>query len=708
MNSPGWRTRWCMRSRTMSPMSSGWSSATATIAALADPSSPSDASSRTQAATTCLAKSAASTGGVASTPARTACNRSSASAARRTIAVSRSTPRAAAISATSSYGRMPTNTSKGAMASMSYGLASSSTYTVSPVTARTALARSAVGCTWIEMARPGASTFRRNGSRAPKCSTHLSPSSPTGSAATTAARSGALGRSVTDGPASCTPIHSSDSGSGLGMPRPWRLAMATCEPQESVKTTGCQVIHRASSGRAGPAPMLAPGGLPLLDPTHHGVGRRHRECLHDLGVVLVAEAEVDPFHGGERCPRVGPSSGEVVEGVGDLDDPARQWHHLTQLAHLAVRRGLCLHVVGHGLKPLRMADDAGPFHRDVPLVARCREHCGTAGDRLPQGELAEVVEEGGVLEVAQLAVGEAEQAPDPHAEVRDPLRVRDGGVAAVLRQLGQGGDRLAVGHAVSGIPLDGDVGDGQWEECRGQRGQAEDRGHEGDQWTGGDDGEGERCDLTGLVPQGCRPRGALALGAYRRRQDDLHDEADGRHHHHRRRDEWSRDGRVEGQVPQRPPVTPHVPGQDGRHGDTDEPGRQLVEPRRSAAHPPDHCGDAETGGDDEHDEPARHVEDRLAVDLAEERDGQGRRGGERGRVPPTRHPEPHELADGDGDDEGENRDLVDGDELAELPTTGQDALPEDEDPHREDRPGQWPIRSHGSHRSCRPPPHVLG
>ncbi len=102
-------------------------------------------------------------------------------------------------------------------------------------------------------------------------------------------------------------------------------------------------------------------------------------------------------------------------------------------------------------------------------------------------------------------------------------------------------------------------------------------------------------------------------------------------------------------------------------------------PAGSASHPPDHRRDPETGGDEEHDEPARHVEHRLAVDLAEEGDGQGRRGGERGGIPPTRHPEPDELADGDGDDEGENGHLVHDDELGELTPAGNDAVPEDED-----------------------------
>ena len=77
---------------------------------------------------------------------------------------------------------------------------------------------------------PGASTLSRKGSRGPKRSTHSAPSSPTGSAAITAARSGLPSRSVLDGPSSCAPIHSSDSGSGLGMSRPWRLAMETSSP----------------------------------------------------------------------------------------------------------------------------------------------------------------------------------------------------------------------------------------------------------------------------------------------------------------------------------------------------------------------------------------------------------------------------------------------------------------------------------------------
>ena len=36
-------------------------------------------------------------------------------------------------------------------------------------------------------------------------------------------------------------------------------------------------------------------------------------------------------------------------------------------------------------------------------------------------------------------------------------------------------------------------------------------------------------------------------------------------------------GRVEREVPQRRTVQPHLPGQRCGHGDTDQPGRRLVE-----------------------------------------------------------------------------------------------------------------------------------
>ena len=73
-----------------------------------------------------------------------------------------------------------------------------------------------------------------------------------------------------------------------------------------------------------------------------------------------------------------------------------------------------------------MTDDPRPLGRDVALVARRGEHGRSAGDRLPQGDLPEVVEERRVLDVAQLAVRHPEHAAHAHAELGDPLRVAAG------------------------------------------------------------------------------------------------------------------------------------------------------------------------------------------------------------------------------------------------------------------------------------------
>ena len=67
-----------------------------------------------------------------------------------------------------------------------------------------------------------------------------------------------------------------------------------------------------------------------------------------------------------------------------------------------------------------------PSIGDVALVVRGRQHGGAAGDRLAERDLAEVVQQGGVLELAQLAVRDAEHPADAHAEVGHPLRVRGG------------------------------------------------------------------------------------------------------------------------------------------------------------------------------------------------------------------------------------------------------------------------------------------
>ena len=355
--------------------------------------------------------------------------------------------------------------------------------------------------------------------------------------------------------------------------------------------------------------------------------------------------------------RVVATAGEVVEGVGHLDDPAGHRHLLAELAHLPVGRGLGLHVVGHGLEPLGVPDDAGPLVGDVALVARRGEHGGTVGDRLEERDLAQVVQQGGVLQVAQVAVGRC-RARRPIRTLRSATRsawpVRR--VAAVLGEVRQGGDRLAVGHPVLHVAADGDVGDREREQGDRKGQQAQRRRHQGDHRAGGDDGEGQRRCLTELVAQCGEPRGALALGAHRRGQHEL----DRRCRSRRRPPCRSRPATVRRPGRPRRPTATRPSGAKPRASQaaTATPTSRAAicsRPDRASAKTTHERGEDESGRDDEHDEAGGDVEGGFTVDPAEEDQGEGR-GGRQGRGRPTaRHPQPEELAHGDRDDEDARR-----------------------------------------------------
>ena len=467
-----------------------------------------------------------------------------------------------------------------------------------------AVACSALGWAWIEIARPGASTLSRNGSRGPNRSTQSSPSSPTGSAATTAARSGPPSRSVPAGPSSWAPIHSSDSRSRARDVAALQAGDGHVRSPRVGEDDGRQAIHGTSPGWGGAPdanarPARAPRpGPPSRPPSPRPAPRPPRGRTGSPGRGGCARWPPGPV------ARVVAAAGEVVEGVGHLDDPARDRHLLAELAHLAVGRGLRLDVVGHRVEPLGVPDDPGPLVGDVALVARRGEHGGAAGDRLDERDLAEVVQQRGVLQVAQVAVGDAEHPADPHAEVRHPLGVAGRGVATVLGEVRQGRDRLPVGHPVPGVAADGDVGDRR-------AGRAPPGGTAGPA-TGAMSAtigpEATTAKVSGATsPNSSRSAAshgrALALGAHRRRQHDLDPDADAGDRHHAERDQprAAPSGRPRGPTATaRPGRTPRASQAATRH--PDESGGDLVEPHGAAPDAAHDRGEEQPRGDDEHDE----------------------------------------------------------------------------------------------------------
>ena len=240
MYSPGCSTRWCMSSSTTRPMSSGCSSATRTTAAAASPISSPEASSRTQAATTSRARSATSSAGVASTAPSMACAGSSDTAAFSTRSVRRSTP-----SRLDEVGHL------GVRAHADEHLERrdrEQQLGLGPVVDVDRVAGGGPHASWparrsgapgSRSPAPGGQHLEQERQPGPEPRHALLPelTDRVGGDHGGEVRA-APSRSVVAGPSSWAPIHSSDSGSGLGMSRPWRLAMDTFDPQASVKMTG--------------------------------------------------------------------------------------------------------------------------------------------------------------------------------------------------------------------------------------------------------------------------------------------------------------------------------------------------------------------------------------------------------------------------------------------------------------------------------------
>ena len=75
----------------------------------------------------------------------------------------------------------------------------------------------------------------------------------------------------------------------------------------------------------------------------------------------------------------------------------------------------------HVVEDPGLAHDGQGVGTDAPLVRRRREDGRAAGDRVDEGDLADVVQESGVLEIEQVALGQAELPAHRDGGRGDPL-----------------------------------------------------------------------------------------------------------------------------------------------------------------------------------------------------------------------------------------------------------------------------------------------
>ena len=114
------------------------------------------------------------------------------------------------------------------------------------------------------------------------------------------------------------------------------------------------------------------------------------------------------------------------------------------------------------IKDLTWVADAGLAHdgkgvgTDAALVRRRGKDGRSAGDRVDEGDLADVVQEGGVLEIEQIPLGQAELAAHRDGGRRDPLGVSRRGVAGDIGEPSQGADALQIGGPDADVSAEGE------------------------------------------------------------------------------------------------------------------------------------------------------------------------------------------------------------------------------------------------------------
>ena len=179
---------------------------------------------------------------------------------------------------------------------------------------------------------------------------------------------------------------------------------------------------------------------------------------------------------------------QVVVRVDRLDDAGRERHVTApDVVGPAVRLGLLGDDRRDGVEDAGLPDDVGAEVGDAALVGRRGHHGRTTGDRLGERELADVVHQRGVLQVAQVGVAHAQLAADRDGHLADPAGVPGLGVAAELGDPRQRADRLQRRLADRGVPAERELGEQQRHDEDGQRPGPHDAGRQGEQRTGGAD-----------------------------------------------------------------------------------------------------------------------------------------------------------------------------------------------------------------------------
>src|SRR5689334_5741702 len=153
------------------------------------------------------------------------------------------------------------------------------------------------------------------------------------------------------------------------------------------------------------------------------------EGLDGGGIVLAGGVQAEPLHRRRGPARVERAAYQVVEGVGGLDDAAAQWRPggrprawrggrvpVGRVLGVAVRLVLPADDLGHRAEHLGLLDHVGPELGDALLILPGDQDGGTAGNRVVQRQLADVVHERGVLELEQLGLMNAELAADSDGE----------------------------------------------------------------------------------------------------------------------------------------------------------------------------------------------------------------------------------------------------------------------------------------------------
>src|SRR5665213_2591158 len=146
-----------------------------------------------------------------------------------------------------------------------------------------------------------------------------------------------------------------------------------------------------------------------------------------------------------------------------------------------IRVGLPGDDVSYPIKDAGGLNDVGTQFCNPATFDRCNDERRSTGNRINERELSDVVQQGRILQLKQVVLGETELAADRDRKLTDPLRVTFLDVAADFGDPRERADGLAVGRTNRRVPPECELGQQQWDAenrqgiklhgRRGQRGQ---------------------------------------------------------------------------------------------------------------------------------------------------------------------------------------------------------------------------------------------